>query len=139
MIQIERQKFRCPIFCNKYSCYDRIFLAAFPVSRRNILRQNPQRMGNNHSSYNHSLCCSPCGSMDWLGFGFYSTAPTSHGRTFRKLENKLFLHFTNHEESQNSNHHSNYRNTENKGVYSKNLSLPHVRSFHICNDSKSGP
>jgi len=91
MIQIERQKFRCPIFCNKYSCHGRIFLVAFPVSKRRVLRQNPQRMGDNHSSYNHSLCCSPCGGMDWLGFGFHSTAPTSQGRKFRKLEDIISL------------------------------------------------
>jgi hypothetical protein len=39
---VERQAFGCSDFCRKYSCYDRLFLLGFSVSRRrSVLGENP--------------------------------------------------------------------------------------------------
>jgi hypothetical protein len=65
----------------------RVFLAAFPVSRRpDVPWKNAQRMGNNHSRHDHSLRCPYCGGMDRLGFGFHGAAPTRHWGTVRELK-----------------------------------------------------
>jgi hypothetical protein len=83
---VERQELGCSDFCCKYSCYDRLFLLGFPVSRRRgVLGENPQRMGDNCSSTDYSLCCSFCGGMDRMGFGFHGAAPACYWGILRGL------------------------------------------------------
>jgi hypothetical protein len=58
----------------------------FSYSGNGVFGKNPQRMGDNSSSFDYSICCSLCRSMDWLGISFYSAAFTSYWRFFRGLE-----------------------------------------------------
>ena len=89
---VERQVFGGSDFCFSISCYGWVFLVAFHCSRRlNFLGKNHQRMGDNRSSYNPSLCCSCCCGVDWLGFGFHSAAPPSYWGVFGGLRRELTI------------------------------------------------
>jgi len=92
---VERQVFRCSTLCFSVSCYGWVFLVAFHCSRRRgVLGKDRKRMGDNHSSYNHSLRGSSCNRMDWLGFGFHSAAPPGYHGTFRGLRRAASYFFS---------------------------------------------